>query len=453
MSAKETLTIYDSWNMASPSIPTRSRLFQLEPIGVGTPYVESLTSYLARLAEAHTLLLGDLVAKEIKTIIPKTYKSRDLFCTKHPNGTANSIGAVARYLLLALEKLTLRKDLQDLTFLKWSQVFSQRNLINPVRKWCPVCYQEQYEKNNLLYEHLLWFFKIVKICPLHNVSLAYSCPHCHQLLPSLARTSRPGYCSNCEQWLGSKVYSKFTKIEEHEWDIWVAKNLGDVLAVSPRIPTTLSKEKISHSFQICIEQITEGNIAAFARLIKFRKNQVWEWSNGKVIPELDVLLKISYLTGLSLSEFLLKDNIKTKYIFSNTKLAKARKTVRSKQKFDSNQAQASLEEILSNSPKPSPSMSAVARELGYHRKTLTKHFPELCKAISANYLESRKRIHIQRIQEFCVEVEQAVLELNSQGIYPSEANVSKLLCKAGNFREKEVRNALSKARQRIGLQK
>ena len=99
------------------------------------------------------------------------------------------------------------------------------------------------------------------------------------------------------------------------------------------------------------------------------------------------------------------------------------------------------------------SLSAIAKQLGYHRRTLTNNFPELCKAISANYLESRKRIHIQRIQEFCVEVEQAVLELNSQGIYPSEANVSKLLCKAGNFREKEVRNALSKARQRIGLQK
>ncbi|MDJ0597409.1 MAG: hypothetical protein QNJ37_00970 [Crocosphaera sp.] len=150
---------------------------------------------------------------------------------------------------------------------------------------------------------------------------------------------------------------------------------------------------------------------------------------------------------------MLKDNIETKTIFDKIKLTNSRKKIRNQQNFDSNLAKTSLEEILSTPSKPPPSMSAVARELGYHRRTLTKDFPELCQAISANYLGYRKNSHIERIEEFCVEVEQAVLELYSQGIYPSEANVSKHLSNAGNFRNKEVRNALSRARQRIGLQK
>ena len=187
MLANNQLTIYDSWDMDYPSLPTRSRLFQLEPIGVGTPYVESLTSYLARLAQAHTLLLGDLVAREIKSIVPKTYRSKDLFCTKHPSGTANSTGAVAKYLLLSLEKLTLREDLENLTLLKWSQVLSQRNLIHPVKKWCPVCYQEQHENNNPIYEHLLWFFKTVNICPLHSSFLT---PHIHVCCGKTTRISQ-----------------------------------------------------------------------------------------------------------------------------------------------------------------------------------------------------------------------------------------------------------------------
>ena len=98
-------------------------------------------------------------------------------------------------------------------------------------------------------------------------------------------------------------------------------------------------------------------------------------------------------------------------------------------------------------------MSAVARQLGYHRRTLTNNFPELCKQISANYLEYRKSQRILRIKECCKEVEQAVIELNSGGIYPSEANVSKLLSKPGNLREKKVRDALSRARQMLGLSK
>ncbi len=326
MLANNQLSIYSSWNIAYPTIPTRSRLFQLEPIGIGTPYVESLTSYLTRLAQCHNVLLGDLVAREIKTILPKTYKSKDLFCTKHPSGTANSTGKVAKYLLLALEKLTLRNDLENLTLLKWSPVLSQRNLINPVKKWCSVCYQEQYEDNKPIYEQLIWFFKTVDVCPIHQTFLQTSCPHCHQLIPSLARNSRPGYCSHCEQWLGSNQRKNTTPTED--WDLWVANNVGEILAANSRISKPLHKDRISNSFQKCIEQVTEGNITAFARLTKFSKNQVWEWANGKVTPQLDVLLKISYLMDLSLSDFLTKDDFKVNYSCT-TKLSDKRKTKRS----------------------------------------------------------------------------------------------------------------------------
>lgn len=40
------------------SLPSRSRLYRLAPIGLGTAYVESLTSYIIRLAEAHSLPVG-----------------------------------------------------------------------------------------------------------------------------------------------------------------------------------------------------------------------------------------------------------------------------------------------------------------------------------------------------------------------------------------------------------
>ncbi len=46
-----------------------SRLFHLEPIGIGTCYVESLTSYVTRLAEAHSVLPGTLLAREVKPIV------------------------------------------------------------------------------------------------------------------------------------------------------------------------------------------------------------------------------------------------------------------------------------------------------------------------------------------------------------------------------------------------
>lgn len=46
------------WDIEPPSIPQPSRLFSLEPIGLNTGYVESLTSYVARLALAHSVLIA-----------------------------------------------------------------------------------------------------------------------------------------------------------------------------------------------------------------------------------------------------------------------------------------------------------------------------------------------------------------------------------------------------------
>ncbi len=45
----------------------------------------------------------------------------------------------------------------------------------------------------------------------------------------------------------------------------------------------------------------------------------------------------------------------------------------------------------------------------------------------------------------------AVIELNKKGIYLSESNVSKLVGSSGYFRYKEVRLALKKARQDLGI--
>ncbi len=37
---------FDSWDLTPVVLPVRSRLHSIEPIGVGTPFVESLTGYI-----------------------------------------------------------------------------------------------------------------------------------------------------------------------------------------------------------------------------------------------------------------------------------------------------------------------------------------------------------------------------------------------------------------------
>lgn len=49
------------WSLDTPNIPQRSILFNLEPLGLGTANVESLTSYIMRLSNEHCLYPSDLM--------------------------------------------------------------------------------------------------------------------------------------------------------------------------------------------------------------------------------------------------------------------------------------------------------------------------------------------------------------------------------------------------------
>jgi len=54
-------------------IPIRSRLYNIEPIGLNTPDVESFTSYVSRLAEAHCVNVGALLNKEAAPLKQRLY--------------------------------------------------------------------------------------------------------------------------------------------------------------------------------------------------------------------------------------------------------------------------------------------------------------------------------------------------------------------------------------------
>ncbi len=61
------------WPTKIPEIPKRSRLYNLEPIGIETWACESLTSYVARLAEAHCTTIADLFNYEISPVLNRQY--------------------------------------------------------------------------------------------------------------------------------------------------------------------------------------------------------------------------------------------------------------------------------------------------------------------------------------------------------------------------------------------
>ncbi len=107
----------------SPNITQVSRLYSLNPIGVGTPYTESISSYLTRLAQEHCVTPKKLIMGEIAPLIMgDKYHSEMLsknvstiFGNSDAKPAINGMRDKTRSLVDVLEILTLCQDLKFLS--------------------------------------------------------------------------------------------------------------------------------------------------------------------------------------------------------------------------------------------------------------------------------------------------------------------------------------------------
>ena len=444
------LEIYESCDLEKPQFPNRSRLYHLEPVGIGTPHVESLTSYISRLAEAHCLyphsLVTKIIASELKQTFIKNCSSRNLGALFKKSRFINSHGQIAQEINQSLTKLTLQENLEILTISRYSQVLSHRNLLKNNKSWCPACYEQWRISGQTIYEPLYWSLADVKVCPIHYQPLQNICPHCEQSIPWLTGKTKVGYCSNCDLWLGNsaQVPHDHSESELNKY-FWIVKNIGRLFSFIPKEKFLIEKVNISKSLNLVVNSTHEGNIAAFAKTFELPKNTVWMWCREKSLPELRSLLKICYCFDISLLDFVLfQEKAFQSLQLNSQRLPSSCRAKRvSPKTIEINTIENHLQDILHSSDTSPLTMKEVAERLGIDQRTLKCHFPSLCKAISAKYRSYQQASKARGIEACCKEIEQAVIHLYQLGEYPTEARVSKLISQPGYLRYKEVRNTLN----------
>ena len=119
--------LYEQWQLTLPSIPAPSVLYALVPIGIGTPLVESMTSYIARLAEAHCVFPGVLMRHVIVPFVERHSTGEGRSTTLHlrdgkATGALNANQQTAMNAVNALESLTKLRGLRVLTMVTWAEV-------------------------------------------------------------------------------------------------------------------------------------------------------------------------------------------------------------------------------------------------------------------------------------------------------------------------------------------
>lgn len=136
--------IYDFTEISHVQITDRSCFYSINPIGLGTPFVESLTSYINRLAKAHNVRTIDLLRYEVSNFLKSDYLISEL----NQGGLnekcryLNGDSSVAKEFVTAMEFLVRKDNLLYSTLIPFSSAYyiSTKGLIKEKKEWCPLCY-------------------------------------------------------------------------------------------------------------------------------------------------------------------------------------------------------------------------------------------------------------------------------------------------------------------------
>ncbi|WP_170932697.1 TniQ family protein [Desulfosporosinus sp. FKB] len=406
-------------------VPTK--LYSLKPRGIGTRYyVESLTSHINRLADAHHLKVGTL----LYGIILKSEKALNLKSDYRTLGNINGFSKAGQDLIAILEEFTGLKNMKLLT--TWN---TKDLILVPLKghkAWCPKCYTEWHDRNEIIYEPLLWYLLMVDYCPKHKISLVSECPHCGKKNPKISGRSRLGFCLYCSKWLGQE--NNITGVKDEDWSKWVVSNISEFLKYEGK----MSLNNLSQNLIMLKNKLKSMDY--ISRQSGVGVNTLNYWKNGEEIPNGETLLKLCYSINIPIKRMYSKILSENDITSAQTKLErKIKKGNRIKAK-DNVQLKQRLQELL-NMAKDNveiPPIGKVAEMFHLSRQTIKTAFPNETKELQEVRDTQQSILLEKRREQRYLQIKRIVFDLYEKGIYPSKEKVGILINK--NFYSNSFEN-------------
>jgi len=401
---------YDLWNLAPCALLPRSRLYSLQPMAIGTSRIESLTSYMMRLAEAHTVSVRILIQQEIFPNLPTSPKNTH-FSGLH---SLNGMGTCFEQWVNILGKLTARSNLRVLTLLPWQSLLTSGCVLRRCRAWCPRCFQEWRRHALPIYECLVWVLTPVTVCPIHKILLEQNCPHCRRRMLALSAHAHPGFCAHCNSWLGDDLPAPGAPASQQVMEdrLWIANQVGEFLARGATVSDKSSPGHLLSNLQRMLVELAKGNQRLFGRTAEIRDSALNSWLQGEWFPSLPLVIQICQSLRLALNRLVFEEISNTDPEWSV--LAKGSFAARRRRVF---RLQYPITRVVSRGPIPPKEREAAKAEikasletnlkldeplpiqelfqkLGYRSPSKGRYwFPDLCAATKA---KRERRVEIYR---------------------------------------------------------
>lgn len=396
--------------------PRRSRLFSLAPIGVGTIHQEALSSYMVRLARAHSVSPSDLCNRELLPITDiKMGRTMANFAMKDAK-TLNGLNKYATEATRGFQQLTGRNDLENCTLLPWKDILDPRavGLLHPHPRWCPACFIDWRAKSVEPYWPLLWFLSPATQCPTHAKTLEDRCPHCGNHQPFVPRHSHLDYCSHCGESLGflTAAVNPRKEFAGKSTTRFASNAVAEMVTNNPHASTFATHERMTERFRDLIRILGGGNPAEMHRQLGLRPKTTTSWWRDGERPHVESLLVICFRLNLSPVDFLAKplpeDIAPRERMFAPPKISSRKKlSIREMERLRE-QIQRYLSPDIESVP-----LIEVAKFLGYSSSFLKYWFRAESLAICDRYRAFAKARSLARLERLRNETEVIAREIFS----------------------------------------
>lgn len=366
-------------------------LFPVMLRGVGTADVESFGAYLHRLAEAHGVTTGRLLAHAIswhKAVHPEF--EHQLAAVRSAVGACVYIrpNNSTEQLVEILSKATGLRNLRSGTFLALKDALDRSvGTFAPWTRWCPACMKEFEESGEPAYFKLIWQLETIRHCPDHGLPLRKNCARCGSYQDGVGARWASGRCKNCERPL-SDDYGAADRVDS--WKRNGADLIELVEAISADPTLTFPSGGVQSVISTLFEKIWTGNQEQrFWRQLE--RDSLVRLCSGHRAITLETARKVAFVLSMRLPDLLAGKVAMTCDVLDPSwvdSIPEAMRPRRQRIPHDKNQVLQNFRSLLVDNQKrcnaPLP-LERVAARLKVSVGYLHYHFPTMAKEVLDRY--------------------------------------------------------------------
>lgn len=371
------------------------KLFPISLMGKGTPEVESLPSYIARLAYHHKVSVGDILKQVFLEINDMAKVKKNHFSPEsimQPNKTTMS--------LVSTLSLMTNQPLEQ-SALVWMYQSLGRSSLELVcgYRWCPECFSEMNKMELEPYIKSKWHLSGIKHCPIHRTNFLAKCESCGCKQVSYNRKYIFSVCQDCKANLSerkeplklSEIHSSW---EDNGFDIiQLYKDLAEVSFAS--FPENGAVQSLSSVFDY---YWTRDEEYKFYEL--FGRDESIGLIHKQQPISLLVARRIAVKLGVSLYSFMNGEAAKVPFIIDPKfmcVLPEGYTAVTKRRNYDHEE---NLQKILHYlDVLESPSLKKIAECTGTSSGYIRYRYPVLAQKISDEFMAEHLRIRLRKMHQ------------------------------------------------------